>query len=117
MYRPHNPKNCLITKEDVRRMLLLLDIQYTPTNIKLFQVATTHTSYVERDEYKDPNGNSIELEPTPQGCLELQPESYERQEWYGDRALGYHVSKYLFKRYPDEDPGTLTEIIKIIVCN
>lgn len=117
MYRPHNPKNYLITKDDVKRILLLLDIQYTPTNIDFFRKATTHTSYVARSIYTDPAGNTIELEPTPSGCLELQEESYERQEWFGDSALGYHVARYLFKRFPDEEPGTLTEIKKIIVCN
>ena len=35
--------------------------------------------------------------------------SYERLEFLGDSVLGFIVSSFLFKKYPDEDEGFLTK--------
>ena len=42
----------------------------------------------------------------PPELIELQPESYERLEYLGDRVLKINVSHYLYNRYPNEDEGS-----------
>jgi ribonuclease-3 len=67
-----------------------------PRNIKLYKLATLHssTSDIDRKGFRP---------------------SYERLEYLGDAVLGAIVADYLFKRYPFKDEGFLTEIRSRIV--
>ena len=67
-----------------------------PRNIKLYCLATLHTSISNPDDkgYKPSN---------------------ERLEYLGDAVLGAIVADYLFKKYPFKDEGFLTEIRSRIV--
>ena len=76
-----------------------------------------HSSYVKKYKYTTPTGEETELASCPSNCLNLFEESYERLEHLGDTILGAAVSTYLFKRYPDENEGFLTDLKKDIVCN
>ena len=113
MYNPYNPKNRLIAKEDVERMVPGLKVR----SLGLYQMAMVHSSYVKRTDYTTPTGESTELSPRPSNCLELFDESYERLEHLGDSVLGTCVSTYLFMRFPTENEGFLTDLKKEIVCN
>jgi ribonuclease-3 len=68
----------------------------SPRNLKLYSLATLHTSNSSKDEkgYRPSN---------------------ERLEYLGDAVLGAVVAEYLFKRYPFKDEGFLTEIRSRIV--
>lgn len=112
LYNPYNPKNRLITREDVERILPI-----RVRSIELFQTAMVHSSYVKRAEYTTPTGEPSQLAPRPDGCLELFDASYERLEHLGDSVLGACVSTYLLTRFPDENEGFLTDLKKEIVCN
>ncbi|TGZ48236.1 hypothetical protein CRM22_010983 [Opisthorchis felineus] len=68
---------------------------YVFRNQALLHEARTHSSY-------------SSLEPTV--C-------YQRLEFLGDAVLGYVVSNDLFKRFPDYDPGMLTNHRSLIVNN
>ena len=68
---------------------------FVPSNLSLYQLATLHTS-----RSKETNGFR---------------ESNERLEYLGDAVLGAAVADYLFKKYPFEDEGFLTEIRSRIV--
>ena len=68
---------------------------FSPSNLSLYQLATLHTS-----RSKETNGFR---------------ESNERLEYLGDAVLGAAVADYLFKKYPFEDEGFLTEIRSRIV--
>ncbi len=68
---------------------------FSPSNISLYKLATLHTS-----RSKETNGFR---------------ESNERLEYLGDAILGAAVADYLFKKYPFEDEGFLTEIRSRIV--
>lgn len=67
-----------------------------PSNLKLYSLATLHTSTSSRNEkgYRPSN---------------------ERLEYLGDAILGAVIADYLFKRYPFKDEGFLTEIRSRIV--
>lgn len=75
---------------------LHLIVGYKPVNLKLFKLATIHTSVAETNK---------------QGFKE----SNERLEYLGDAILGSIVAEYLFKKYPFKDEGFLTEIRSRIV--
>ena len=68
----------------------------SPSNIKLYSLATLHSSL----SNKDNKG--------------FRP-SNERLEYLGDAILGAIVADYLFKKYPFKDEGFLTEIRSRIV--
>jgi len=67
-----------------------------PLNLRLFWLATLHSSAGRTDKY----GHKL---------------SNERLEYLGDAILGAVVAEYLFKRYPFKDEGFLTEIRSRIV--
>lgn len=64
-------------------------------NQKLFKQAFTHRSYLNESRLKIP--------------------SNERLEFLGDSIISFVVSEYLFKKYPDFDEGTLTNIRSLLV--
>ena len=71
-------------------------VGYRPYNLKLYKLATKHTSIA------TPNNLGVR-------------ESNERLEYLGDAILGAIVAEYLFKKYPFKDEGFLTEIRARIV--
>lgn len=115
-YNPYNTKNVLFTRTDIQAILLKRCV-FTPKNIDLYQRAMVHSSYVKRDKYTTSTGEETQLQCKPSNCLDLFDNSYETLEHLGDSILGATVSSYLFKRYPNENEGFLTDLKKDIVCN
>jgi ribonuclease III len=68
---------------------------FSPGNMELYKLATIHSS-----KAKEVNGFR---------------HSNERLEYLGDAILGAAVADYLFKKYPFQDEGFLTEIRSRIV--
>ncbi|WP_299759862.1 ribonuclease III [uncultured Pontibacter sp.] len=68
----------------------------TPDNLRLYKLALTHTSFARQ---------------TSAG----KHETNERLEFLGDAVLGAVVAELLFKKFPYEDEGFLTEIRSRIV--
>jgi ribonuclease-3 len=117
LYNPYNSKNRLFTKTDIHAILSKHGCKYVIHNHTLFQTAMVHSSYVKRCEYITPTGEITQLSEKPLNCLELFDSSYETLEHLGDSILGATVSTYLFRRFPDENEGFLTDLKKDIVCN
>jgi len=117
MYNPYNLKNRLFTRTDIQAVLLKYKCAFKVRNASLFQTAMVHSSYVKREEYTAPTGEVIQLASRPANMLELFDQSYETLEHLGDSILGATVSTYLFKRFPCENEGFLTDLKKDIVCN
>jgi len=117
MYNPYNLKNRLFEKEDVEKILLQNNCEFTIRNPALYQRAMVHSSYVKRDVYTTPTGEITQLADKPTNCLGLFDDSYETLEHLGDSILGATVSTYLFKRFPLQNEGFLTDLKKDIVCN
>ena len=113
LYNPYNPKNKVIGRADVERILPHIKVRH----VELFQTAMVHSSYVQRKEYTTPGGEPTQLAPRPENCIELFDSSYERLEHLGDSVLGACVSTYLLTRFPEENEGFLTDLKKEIVCN
>ncbi len=69
----------------------------TPDNVRLYKLALTHTSFARQTV-----GNN-------------KHDTNERLEFLGDAVLGAVVAEVLFRKFPYEDEGFLTEIRSRIV--
>lgn len=69
---------------------------FYPKHIHLFELACTHSAICQKNENYTPNNN-------------------ERLEYLGDALLSAIVADFLFKKYPLENEGTLTEVRSRIV--
>jgi ribonuclease III len=109
---PYNINNILITEKDIIDMLKHYNVAVDKIiNINTFHKAFTHKSYVKKEIFTDKILEATRNEMgNPSNLLELQPESYERLEYLGDRVVKIIVSSYLFTRYPHEDEGFMTRL-------
>jgi len=119
-----NEKNRVITKEYIKNTLANYGIEYQVKDIKLFQIAMTHTSYIKKDYTNGKNFKSIfmginlingdMLIPISKNKIEfavkLGDVSYERLEFLGDSILRQVISDYLFIRYREMQEGNLTKL-------
>ena len=109
---PYNTNNVLIKEKDIKDILLKYSVVIDKINhIEYFYQAFTHKSYVKKDIFSNEVLSCAKIElGNPANLLELQPMSYERQEYFGDRVVKICVSLYLFHRYPHEDEGFMTRL-------
>ena len=103
---PYNPKNYLITSEDLKLLLSENGVDAPFTNISTYRKAFVHRSYCTRKNENFVNGNI----KCPPDCLPLQECSNETLEYLGDSVLGLAVAHYLYERFPDSEEGFLTKI-------
>lgn len=78
--------------EQIKRLQNILG--FTPGTVALYELAFCHSSFRESTEYATDN---------------------ERLEFLGDAILGATVSEYLYKKYPTQPEGFLTEMRSKIV--
>lgn len=97
-----NPNNKLITAQVINDVLQTCGVDYRIKDIERFQQAFVNKSYV---VINNPDIIYEQLE----GCVELQPASNERLEYFGDSIYGGIVSNYLFHRYPNQSEGFMTK--------
>ncbi|MBE7178099.1 MAG: ribonuclease III [Mucilaginibacter polytrichastri] len=83
-------------KQYIRQLKNVLG--FVPGNVRLYKLAFTHKSVAEAVKSKNGVKNSN-----------------ERLEFLGDAVLGSVVAEVLFKRYPYQDEGFLTELRSKIV--
>jgi dsRNA-specific ribonuclease len=107
-FDPYNPLNVEITPDDVYHLLRKYGIDIHIKNFNLFRRAFIHRSYTRRPD-KENKENSIIIANCPRNCLDLHTKSNERLEFLGDGVLEC-VTKYcLYKRFPKENEGFMTE--------
>tara|TARA_Y100000389_G_scaffold77691_1_gene74450 strand:+ start:656 stop:1633 length:978 start_codon:yes stop_codon:yes gene_type:complete len=101
-YNPYNPINKEITLIDLQTILRSYGLPTTVHNIEFYKLAFVHRSYTinEHDECV------YERQPN---CVELKNKSNERLEFLGDGILEAIIKFYLYKRFPDENEGFMTE--------
>ena len=117
-YCPYNSGNRYFMDRDIQRILQKHGLpHYRPQNVKVFQTAMVHTTYVRRADYTTPDGRPAQLASCPSGVMPLQDESYECLEFEGDSVLGVCVATYLRKKYPEKKQGFLTDARKELVNN
>ena len=108
IFDPFNPNNKEITLNDVQCILKTYGLPPKVHNLKLYQRAFVHTSYVKKPMTENVN-NNITIVPRPPDCLPLKTKSNERLEFLGDGILEAITKFYLYRRFPKENEGFMTE--------
>ena len=108
LYDPYNPNNTEITLKDIQCILKAHGLPGEVFNIALYKRAFVHSSYVVKSE-KENEENNVKLVDKPVNCLPLKHKSNERLEFLGDGILEAITKYYLYKRFPKENEGFMTE--------
>lgn len=108
----NNTNNKLITKKDVENILNShLTEQVTIKNIKLYQNAFVHKSFLVYSSYDDEEDIYSVFDK------ELFSQSNERLEFFGDSCLNLITAEYLFDKFPFKNEGFLTKLRTRLVRN
>lgn len=108
IFNPYNPNNVEITRHDIETILKKYGLPPRITNFELWRRAFIHRSYTKRPDAEN-ELNEIKIAPKPPGCLPLSTKSNERLEFLGDGVLECITKYYLYRRFPKEDEGFMTE--------
>lgn len=108
VFNPYNSNNVEITLSQVQSILSKYGIPTNIDNIALYKRAFVHKSYTKRPMLYNQQEN-ITITEQPFNCLPLHSKSNERLEFLGDGVLEL-VTKYcLYRRFPKENEGFMTE--------
>ena len=116
IFNPYNSLNCEITLNDVQSILTKYGIPPKIFNMELYRRAFVHRSYTKRPAYENAQQH-ITIIARPFNCLPLSTKSNERLEFLGDGILECVTKYYLYRRFPKENEGFMTEKKIAIVKN
>jgi dsRNA-specific ribonuclease len=108
-----NEKNQFINKKFIENTLRKFGIKHEVKNIKNFQIAFIHVSYLKSQQITEKFIKLLkEIKPISDKseAIPLQENSYEVLEFLGDAVIHSILAEYLHKRYPDKDQGFLTKL-------
>ena len=108
IFNPYNHLNKEINIGDVQELLKTYGIFTKPFNMELYKRAFIHRSYTKRPKLENEEAN-VTIVEKPEDCLPLKTKSNERLEFIGDGVLECITKYYLYKRFPKEDEGFMTE--------
>ena len=108
IFDPYNPLNKEITDKEIVDILKRYGIDVPITNFNLYRRAFIHRSYTKRPALENAQNNIIIVEK-PADCLPLNTKSNERLEFVGDGILECITKYYLYRRFPKEQEGFMTE--------
>ena len=108
IFDPYNPLNKCITETDIKQILNTYGINVPIYNVNLYKRAFVHRSYIKRPTIEN-EVNNIVITPKPDDCLPLFTKSNERLEFVGDGVLECITKYYLYRRFPKENEGFMTE--------
>ena len=108
IFDPYNPLNIEIKQFEVEGILATYGINIPINNFNLYRRAFIHRSYIRRPLIEN-SQNNITIVPKPVNCLELHTKSNERLEFVGDGILECITKYYLYRRFPKENEGFMTE--------
>ena len=108
IFDPYNSLNKLINKNEVQQILKRYGINVPVFNFELYKRAFIHRSYLKRPNIENEQ-NNIVIVPKPDDCLSLYTKSNERLEFMGDGVLECITKYYLYRRFPKENEGFMTE--------
>lgn len=108
IYNPYNSINKEITLNEVQSILNEFGIVAKVNNIELYQRAFIHRSYTKRPKLEN-DASNIKITCQPPDCIPLKTKSNERLEFVGDGVLELITKYYLYRRFPKEDEGFMTE--------
>jgi len=116
IFNPYNPLNVEITLNDVQSILMKYGVPGTIDNLELYKRAFIHKSYTKRPHLENVYQN-ITIVERPVDCMPLKTKSNERLEFLGDGVLELITKYYLYRRFPKENEGFMTEKKIAIVKN
>ena len=116
VFNPYNPVNKEITLNEVQSILSNYGVPNKVYNLELYKRAFVHKSYVKRPFLENEQENIVVVEK-PYDCLPLKQKSNERLEFLGDGILEAVAKYYLYRRFPKENEGFMTEKKIAIVKN
>lgn len=116
VFNPYNPLNIEIKLEEVQTILTKYGIPSNIFNVELYKRAFVHRSYTKRPQFENIAQN-ITIVERPPDCLPLKSKSNERLEFLGDGVLELVTKYYLYRRFPKENEGFMTEKKIAIVKN
>ena len=108
IFNPYNPLNVKITLCEVQSILSKYNIPPTVHNMALYERAFVHESYTKRPQYENAIQN-ITIVEKPQDCMPLSSKSNQRLEFLGDGVLECVTKYLLYRRFPKENEGFMTE--------
>ena len=108
IFDPYNPLNKEIPISEIQQFLKSYGINVTVNNYQLYKRAFIHRSYIKRPNLENKQ-NNIVIVPKPDDCLSLYTKSNERLEFVGDGVLECITKYYLYRRFPKENEGFMTE--------
>jgi len=116
IFNPYNPLNTKITLNDVQSILAKYNIPPMIHNMALYERAFVHRSYTKRSHFENLQ-QKITIVEKPTDCMALSSKSNERMEFLGDGILEAVTKYYLYRRFPKENEGFMTEKKIAIVKN
>jgi dsRNA-specific ribonuclease len=108
IFNPYNSLNCEIKLNDVQSILSKYGLPSNVYNMELYRRSFIHRSYTKRPAFENSLQN-ITIVEKPVDCLPLSTKSNERLEYLGDGILECVTKYLLYRRFPKESEGFLTE--------
>ena len=108
IFDPFNERNKEITVQQIQKILTTYGVPDRVHNVNLYKRAFVHKSYVKRPVLEN-EANEVTIAERPDNCLKLKTKSNERLEFLGDGVLECITKYYLYRRFPKEDEGFMTE--------
>lgn len=108
IFEPYNPLNKEIQPTEIIQILRNYGITVPIHNFQLYKRAFIHKSYIKRPHIENQQ-NNIVIVDRPTDCLPLYTKSNERLEFVGDGILECITKYYLYRRFPKENEGFMTE--------
>jgi dsRNA-specific ribonuclease len=105
LYNPYNEHNRDVNHRIIKSILNRHNVFYNINNINIFQRAFVHKSYVMPKVLND----DVTMAVKPPNCMDMKSMSNERLEFLGDGVLECVTKFYLYKRFPQNDEGFMTE--------
>jgi len=116
IFNPYNPNNAEITLSQVQSILTKYGVPGKVHNLALYNRAFVHKSYTKRPQLYNIQ-EKITITEQPVDCLPLHTKSNERLEFLGDGVLECITKYYLYRRFPKENEGFMTEKKIAVVKN
>ena len=108
VFDPYNLNNKEIKLSEVQSILKSYGLPGDVDNLNLYKRAFIHKSYTKRPTIENELEN-ITIVARPNDCMPLKQKSNERLEFLGDGILEAITKYYLYRRFPKENEGFMTE--------
>jgi dsRNA-specific ribonuclease len=106
-FNPYNPVNVEITESEVINILTTYGLPPVIHNLSLYKRAFVHKSYLKKPDEENAK-LGIVIADKPDNCLSLKTKSNERLEYLGDGILEVTTKMIIYKRFPKENEGFMT---------